>query len=85
MGAPQSEQMQARLVARINESGLANHVRFLGILTGPAKWQAFQDADIFCFPTSFASESFGIAAVEAMSFGLPLCSGPGGDRNRRVG
>jgi glycosyltransferase involved in cell wall biosynthesis len=72
MGAPQSAQMQVRLLARISESGLADHVRFLGVLTGPAKWQAFQDADIFCFPTFFASESFGIAAVEAMSFGLPV-------------
>lgn len=72
MGAPHSEETQARLVASIDEHGLAGHVRFLGILTGPAKWQAFQDADIFCFPTFFAAESFGIAAVEAMSFGLPV-------------
>jgi glycosyltransferase involved in cell wall biosynthesis len=72
MGAPPSEQMQARLVARINERGLAGHVRFLGILSGPAKWQAFREADIFCFPTFYASESFGIVAVEAMSFSLPV-------------
>jgi glycosyltransferase involved in cell wall biosynthesis len=72
MGAPYSEQMQARLVARINEHGLAGHVRFVGVLTGPTKWQAYQDADIFCFPTFFASESFGLVAVEAMSFSLPV-------------
>jgi glycosyltransferase involved in cell wall biosynthesis len=59
-------------VARINEKGLADRVRFLGILIGPAKWRAFQEADIFCFPTFFASESFGLVAVEAMSFSLPV-------------
>jgi glycosyltransferase involved in cell wall biosynthesis len=74
MGAPYSEQMQARLVARIHEHGLACHVRFLGVLTGPAKWQAYQDANIFCFPSFFPSESFGIVAVEAMSFSLPVVS-----------
>jgi glycosyltransferase involved in cell wall biosynthesis len=72
MGAPDSEEAQARLVARINEKGLADRVRFLGILTGPAKWRAFREADIFCFPTFFASESFGLVAVEAMSFSLPV-------------
>jgi glycosyltransferase involved in cell wall biosynthesis len=72
MGAPYSGEMQVRLVARINEHGLADYVRFVGVLTGSAKWQAFQDADIFCFPTFFASESFGLVAVEAMSFSLPV-------------
>jgi glycosyltransferase involved in cell wall biosynthesis len=72
MGAPDSEEMQARVLARINENRLEGHVRFLGTLTGPAKWQAFQEADIFCFPTFFASESFGLVAVEAMSFSLPV-------------
>jgi glycosyltransferase involved in cell wall biosynthesis len=72
MGAPYSEQMQARFVARIHENGLEGHVRFVGVLTGPAKWKAYQEADIFCFPTFFVSESFGIVAVEAMSFSLPV-------------
>lgn len=72
MGAPHSEQLQARLVARINDNGLGGHVRFLGVLTGAAKWQAFRDGDIFCFPTFYAAESFGLVAVEAMSFSLPV-------------
>jgi glycosyltransferase involved in cell wall biosynthesis len=72
MGAPYSEQMQTRLVARINDHGLADHVRLLGVLNGQAKWQAFQNADIFCYPTFFASEGLPIVAMEAMSFGLPI-------------
>ncbi len=72
MGAPTSAQMQARLIARINDQGLAGRVRLLGVRTGAAKWQTFHDADIFCFPTFYASESFGLVAVEAMSFGLPI-------------
>ena len=72
MGAPPTEQMQERLVARINNQGLAGRVRLPGVLTGTAKWQTFHDADIFCFPTFYASESFPLVALEAMSFSLPV-------------
>jgi glycosyltransferase involved in cell wall biosynthesis len=72
MGDPRSEQMQERLVARIENHGLTGHVRLLGVLTGATKWQTFHEADIFCFPTYYASESFPLVALEAMSFGLPV-------------
>ncbi len=46
-------------------------VRLAGVLTGDDKWQAFRDADIFCFPSHFFAESFPVCLVEALSFGLP--------------
>jgi len=45
-------------------------------LTGPlhheAKWQAYAGADVFCFPTFYSAESFGLVAVEAMMSSLPV-------------
>ncbi|MDQ6615888.1 MAG: glycosyltransferase family 4 protein [Actinomycetota bacterium] len=63
------EQRTRRLVAT---SGLDQVVRFLGALTPDQKYQAFADSDIFCFPTFFESETFGVVLIEAMQFGLPI-------------
>ena len=51
---------------------LENHVRFMGVLTGDDKWRQFSKADIFCFPSFFESETFGLVVLEAMQFGLPV-------------
>jgi glycosyltransferase involved in cell wall biosynthesis len=57
---------------RIAGHGLGDAFTFTGVLTGRAKNEQFLGADIFCFPTFFESESFGLVAVEAMQFGLPV-------------
>lgn len=51
---------------------LAGRVHFAGVLRGNDKWQAFLDADIFCFPSYFESETFGLVVLEAMQFALPV-------------
>jgi glycosyltransferase involved in cell wall biosynthesis len=43
-----------------------------GVLTGNDKVNAYANADIFCFPTFFEAETFGLVALEAMQFGLPV-------------
>jgi len=43
-----------------------------GRQTGDAKAQLFADADIFCFPSFYARETFGLVVAEAMSYGLPV-------------
>jgi glycosyltransferase involved in cell wall biosynthesis len=48
------------------------HVTYLGFVSGPAKARAFAESDCFCFPTYYHAESFGLVAVEAMAFGLPI-------------
>lgn len=48
---------------------IEDKVIFTGLLTGSDKIGAFQDSDVFVLPSY--SESFGMAAVEAMYFGLP--------------
>jgi glycosyltransferase involved in cell wall biosynthesis len=57
------------LVARAE---LRRRVRFRGVLVGDAKWAEYARADIFCFPSFFEAESFGLAVLEAMSFSLPV-------------
>lgn len=51
---------------------LGDRVQFTGPLTGEGKWKTFSEGDVFCFPTFYASESFGLVVVEAMMAGLPV-------------
>lgn len=47
-------------------------IRYLGFISGPQKARAFAESDLFCFPTFYHAESFGLVLVEAMAFGLPI-------------
>lgn len=58
--------------ARVEQEGLGGHVRFVGELTGSAKWERYAAASVFCFPTYYAAETFGLVVLEAMRFGLPV-------------
>ena len=63
-------QEQAETYCRTHH--LQHLVAFAGVKQGDAKWQYFREADIFCFPSYYESESFGNVAVEAMMFSLPV-------------
>lgn len=63
-----------KVYERIDLYGLESQVKFSGVLIGKRKWKAFARADIFCFPTYFESETFGIVILEAMQFALPVVS-----------
>jgi glycosyltransferase involved in cell wall biosynthesis len=54
--------------------GLGSRVEFAGELTGDAKWRAYAAADVFFFPTHYASEATPIVLMEALGAGLPLLS-----------
>ncbi len=54
------------------EMELQEMVEFPGQLTGNEKWQAYADADIFFFPTHYASEAFPLVLIEALGSGLPV-------------
>jgi glycosyltransferase involved in cell wall biosynthesis len=62
-----------RLVDRLN---LAPAVRFTGRLEAGALRDLFQRSHLFVMP--FAHEGFGIAALEAMGFGLPVMASTSG-------
>jgi glycosyltransferase involved in cell wall biosynthesis len=58
----------------IREYGLVDRVLFLGVLSGPEKSIRFASCDMFCFPSYFEAESFGLVLVEAMQFAKPVIS-----------
>jgi glycosyltransferase involved in cell wall biosynthesis len=47
-------------------------IEYVGFVQGEEKRRLLAGSDGFCFPTWYPSESFGLALVEAMAFGLPL-------------
>jgi len=57
-----------RLQDVVTERNLSEHVEILGRVADPRRLVA--DADVFLFPS--ASESFGVAALEAMALGVPV-------------
>ncbi len=71
-GRFQSPAFETKTRQRIGELGIQRQVTFLGELVGDAKWKAFVRSDVFCLPTFYEAETFGIVLVEAMSLGLPV-------------
>jgi glycosyltransferase involved in cell wall biosynthesis len=59
-------------------------VKYLGLLTGQAKSDAFARASIFTLPTNYPAEGQPWAIVEAMAFGLPVISTDHGSINEVV-
>ena len=64
----------AALQERARGLGLGARCRWLGFVTGEAKWRALAAADWYVLPS--AAENFGIAAVEALAAGTPVILSP---------
>lgn len=47
-------------------------IQWVGFAKGERKDRLLREADIFCFPTYYLAESFGLVMVEAMAYGLPI-------------
>ncbi len=56
----------------VNEHGLGQRVTFLGVKRDQEKFMHFAACDIFCFPSYFEAESFGLVLAEAMQFAKPV-------------
>jgi glycosyltransferase involved in cell wall biosynthesis len=50
--------------------GVAHHVHWVGMISGPVKWGAYYAADAFVLPSH--GENFGIVVAEAMACGTPV-------------
>jgi glycosyltransferase involved in cell wall biosynthesis len=72
VGKAASEVEEKNFKDFIQSHQLEGTVEFTGPLYDDNKWKAYAGADIFCFPTHYSAESFGLVAVEAMIFGLPV-------------
>lgn len=75
IAGPDEAGYRAVLEREVVAASLAESVRFLGSLDGEAKQRAFADADLFVLPSY--SESFGMAAGEALAHGLPVLTTTG--------
>jgi glycosyltransferase involved in cell wall biosynthesis len=69
-----SEEFEKEVCALHREWGLEGLVELTGQLTGDDKWDAYYDADVFFFPTHYASEATPIVLMEALGAGLPVVS-----------
>lgn len=70
VGKPDSEHTTQQIHDFVCKHRLEGKVVLAGVKVDEAKWQAFKDADIFCFPSHF--ETFGLVLVEAMQFELAV-------------
>jgi glycosyltransferase involved in cell wall biosynthesis len=59
-----------QLRERLARMDIAPRVTFAGMLEGPLKRGAFENADAFILPSH--QENFGMSVIEALSFGLPV-------------
>ena len=63
---------EARLRELAVSLGLAARVRWVGPLYGARKWAAFGCAELFLLPSH--QENFGVALVESLATGTPVCT-----------
>jgi len=62
----------ADLAAQIAREGLQEKVRLMGPMAQSHLDALLARCDVFCFPSTFRGEMFGMAQVEAMSYGKPV-------------
>jgi len=72
VGHFESEAFRNSANLTVARHGLGDRVEFAGVLTGEKKWLAYSQADIFCFPSFYKNETFGLVLLEAMQFELPV-------------
>ncbi|MEO8589859.1 MAG: glycosyltransferase family 4 protein [Flavobacteriales bacterium] len=61
-------------LAYVSKCGLEERVEFVGVKRDREKLAYFAGCDVFCFPSFFEAESFGLVLVEAMQFAKPVIS-----------
>lgn len=72
VGEVSSPAYRDELRQRARKQGVAERVVLAGVAIGEEKWRWLAEADVFCVPTTWHQESFGVAHVEAASVGLPV-------------
>jgi glycosyltransferase involved in cell wall biosynthesis len=72
VGGWESREFQERVMAKINEYKLEDRIILEGVLSADKKFDRYRHADIFCYPTFYECETFGIVLLEAMQFSLPV-------------
>lgn len=71
-GRFESDEYKEAFFKKADGYGMKKHVTYWGIVSGNKKKRMFLDADVFCFPSFFSSESFGMVLLEAMMYQMPV-------------
>lgn len=74
VGGETSEIDSKRFNKEVQKRGLNNFVVYEGKKYGEEKRMAFENADIFVFPTYYPNECFPLVLLEAMEYALPCIS-----------
>ncbi|MBP6390709.1 MAG: glycosyltransferase [Flavobacteriales bacterium] len=74
MGKWGDEHFKDDCQAFVLQHGLSERVHFLGVKRDTEKDKHFAGCDVFCFPSYFEAESFGLVVAEAMQFAKPVVS-----------
>lgn len=82
LAGPDSEGHGAELARLAGELGVADRVLFAGMLDRCRLKAAYAAADVLVLPSK--KENFGMAAAEAMAFGVPVVLSSGVDMAREV-
>jgi glycosyltransferase involved in cell wall biosynthesis len=72
MGGAESAAFERELRAALESAGMGERAVFLGTRSGADKFSCFAASDVFCYPTYFEAETFGLVLVEAMQCELPV-------------
>lgn len=72
MGEFSSKTFEKEVMLFVEQNNMKEIIKFIGVKIGRNKYKELVDADIFCFPSYFESESFGNVLLEAMMFELPI-------------
>ena len=69
-----SDEFKLKTERLVRELDVEDLIELTGELTGDAKWQVYQRADVFFFPSHYHSEASPIVLMEALGAGLPIVS-----------
>lgn len=72
MGRWGDEAFREECLAFVGREGLEDRIDFIGVKRDQDKLAHFAGCDIFCFPSYFEAESFGLVLLEAMQFAKPV-------------
>lgn len=73
-GGFSSDSVESQLKKKSRDLNLERIITWTGPVSGSSKWECYQMADIFCFPTFYETEGFPVVLLEAMMFRLPCVS-----------
>lgn len=67
-GGPLKDELQAN----IDAAGVAHRVVLAGRLSDAALQALFSSARLYCMPSTYRAEAFGVVLLEAMAYGVPI-------------